>query len=413
MPADLSTIKAEPRRDQYGRYLIPNGLKGSKAGHEPYTRATTIAKGMADTYGLEQWQQGQVANGMGRKPQLVKLARSHPFYDAAKATYREIVDAAFEASDGADGRRAGTALHAQTERLDRGQISTDDPDLDPDDRARLIEYQSTLAANGVEIDRDHIEQVVCFRGLVHPDGQASDGWRIAGTPDRVATLADGRRVIADLKTGKSMDYGGLEFAIQLAIYANHTDTFDTGRDRLGPRIDVDRSTGLIIHLPSLGEVFCRLYLIDLEVGYGALLCAMERREWQKAGRNVMQPYRVVSAGTGGATAQRDWIAERIQGILAASHGTDTQIMANGDRHDPASLLVALWELTEVPIPLPPTLTPDQITQMDAVCSGVEMRFELAIAPGPPGRAIGSTTKKAAPKKAAAKRATKKTTRKRK
>lgn len=423
MPVDLKDIKAkpEPRRDHYGRYMIPNGLIGKKAGHEPYTRATTVAKGMADTYGLEQWQQGQVANGMGRKPPLVKLARSHPKYDEAKGVYREIVEAAFEASDGADGRRAGTALHKQTERLDLGEISTDDADLDADDRARLIEYEAALAKDGIEVEREHVEEIVIFKGMDHADAEALDGWRIAGTPDRVLVLPDGRRVIGDLKTGKSMDHGKLEFAVQLAIYANHTNTYNVEKDKLGPRIDVDRSTGIIIHLPSLGDVSCEVYTIDLDIGYGALICAMERREWQKQERNVLKPYRVSRVGTGGSTAQRDWLAERIQRIITASHGMDTQIMANGDRHDPASLLVALWDLTDIPMPLPQTLSPDDIQQMDGVCSGVEMAFELAIAPSPPGeeiidptavvhttkKATKKTTKKQPAKKATAKKAAKK------
>lgn len=413
--------KPEPPRDRWSRYLIPE----EDGKREPYTRATTVAKGMADTFGLEQWQQGQIANGMGRKPALVKLARSHPIYDEAKSVYKEIIEAAFEASDGADGRRAGTALHKQTERLDLGLITLD-TDLDPDDLARLTEYQMCLMDNGITIELEHIEEILLFRGLRHTDGQAKAGWRIAGTADRIARLPDGRRVIADLKTGKNVDQGALEFAVQLAIYANHTDTYDAETDTVGERIEVDRSTGLIIHLPSQGEVKCELHTIDLNVGFGALICSMERREWQKEATTVLTPYRVTNPGSGGSTALRDWIGERIQRILiAADENGEVQTMANGDRHDAATLLVALWQLIDVEMPLPQTLTPDEVDNMDAVCSNVETIFELAL-PGPrPGQpapdieklvtkdppAKKKTTKKAAKKPAAKKTAAKKATKK--
>lgn len=387
MSANLKGIeeKPEPPRDRYGRYLVPTGKKGAG---ESYTRATTVAKGMADTYGLEQWQQAMVANGMGRKPALVKMARNHPKYDDAKSTYREIVEAAFEASDGADGRRAGTALHKLTERHDLGLIDDYDA-LDGDDGARLMAYINTLERKGIEVDRTHVEEVLLLQGL--QGTESSEGWRVAGTADRFVHLPDGRYVIADLKTGKSVDLGALEFAVQLSIYSNHNATFDAATGKVGERIEVDRSTGLIIHLPAQGEVMCQLHTIDLEVGYGALLCAMERREWQKEGKKVLSPYRPINGGTGGETAQRDWIAERIQRILDASNGHEPKRMADGSEMTPAELLVALWEMTDIPMPLPKQLHPSAIEEMDSICFGVEGKFQLALPPARPGAETTPTT----------------------
>jgi len=53
------------RMDRFGRYLLVNPLTGKE---EPFTRATTIAKTLDDTYYLEQWQLRQVAYGLGQRP---------------------------------------------------------------------------------------------------------------------------------------------------------------------------------------------------------------------------------------------------------------------------------------------------------------------------------------------------------
>jgi len=78
---------------------------------------------------------------------------------------------------------------------------------------------------------------------------------------------------------------------------------------------------------------------------------------------------------------------------------------------PVELLTALWETTDVPIPLPQTLTAEQTETMDGLCSAVERKFELALAPGRPGANIVNPA--GATKKATAKKAAKKTTGKRK
>jgi len=371
--------KPEPARDRWGRYLIPTGPKG---GLEAHTRATTIARGLDDTYGLERWQMAQVANGLGRKPALIKLARNHPDYEPNKTVYREIVDAALEASDSADGRRAGTALHKLTERWDLGLLSEADlVAMDRDDNARLMEYQAALRIAGLEIHPEHAEEILVINKTVTIGGIDYD-WKIAGTADRIVTLADGRRVIADLKTSKNVDHGQLAFAVQLAIYANHTHVFDAATGKLKDRIDVDRTQGIIIHLPSQGEVSCQLYTIDLELGFRGLMCAMERRDLQALGRDALQAYRPTYVGTGGSTAQRDWLAERIQRII--SH----------DDQGAANLLVSVWEMTDVPMPLPQTLTSEHIECMDNVLFGVEGAYELAFPLYRPG-----TQPKAVPPKA--------------
>ena len=95
----------------------------------------------------------------------------------------------------------GTAVHRMTEMLDRGQPVEAGP-WEPDIEAyvnALIEAELSVA----EVEC----RLVC------------DDLEMAGTADRI--LRNGsRNLIADIKTGETVDYGGLGWAAQLAVYAH-------------------------------------------------------------------------------------------------------------------------------------------------------------------------------------------------
>lgn len=180
--AEIATEpKPEPPRDRWGRYLIP-GPNNKPVAH---TRATTVAKTMADTYALEQWQMRQVAAGLARRQDLIGLAAAHD-PDTDRKVFEEIVEGALEASGSAEGRRAGTTLHRFTELVDLGQRQVDD--IPEPYRARVTDYRTALTDAGVQVHPEWVEQIF-----------VADAYTIAGTADRIVTLADGRRVIADLK----------------------------------------------------------------------------------------------------------------------------------------------------------------------------------------------------------------------
>ncbi len=342
--------KPEPPRDRWGRYLIPDA-KGKPVAH---TRATTVAKTMADTYALEQWQMRQVAAGLARRQDLIGLAAAHD-PDTDRKVFEEIVEGALEASGSAEGRRAGITLHRFTELVDLGQRTLDE--IPEPYRARVADYRTTLDGAGVQVHPEWVEQIF-----------VADAYTIAGTADRIVTLADGRRVIADLKTGKSVDFGQLEFAIQLAIYANHDATFSQATGRRGKRIDVDRTTGLIIHLPAQGTG-CPLYTIDLAKGYDALITAMEVREWRKV--KPLAPYRPLAVGTGGETALGDWLRDRVRAL--AGH--------------PAAVadLRARWPST-VPQPLPEIPSPVMVEDLATALDRVEAAHKIPFGASRPGTA---------------------------
>jgi hypothetical protein len=262
----------EPPRDRWGRYLIPDPDTGEV---RAYTRATTFAKLTADTYHLNQWKVRKVVEGLAARPDLV-LAASALTADDKKAL-ENIAEAAKEHAGGSTGATIGTALHSLTEKVDRGET----PHVVPPYDADVAAYVEAVAAAGLDILPEWIEKVVVLPGL-----------DVAGTLDRVVADRSGRLLIADLKTGRSLPFG--EIAIQLALYANASHTFDPATGELTPMPDVDRDTALVFHLPARSG---RCEVLEVNIAEGAAmfptLAAVQR--WRKR-KDLAGPY-VPPAGT--------------------------------------------------------------------------------------------------------------------
>ena len=64
-------VKVE--RDGWGRYKLPHPASGRK---QAWTRATTFAKSISDTFALSQWSQRMALKGAALRPDLVSLAHS-------------------------------------------------------------------------------------------------------------------------------------------------------------------------------------------------------------------------------------------------------------------------------------------------------------------------------------------------
>lgn len=336
----------EPKRDRWGRYIIPD----PKNNPTPYTRATTIAGTIEDRHHLEQWQQRMVAYGLAQRPDLLALATTHNPTDD-KTTYNDITQKAMETAKAGAAAAHGTALHRATQMLDSG---TPLEQIPTQFHERLTTYRNKLNDTGIQIHPAGIEQII-----------ALDGWKIAGTADRLpVTLPDNRRVVADLKTGKLADYSWLSISIQLAIYANHDTTYNPATDTRGPRIDVDRDEALIIHLPA-NEGPCQLHLIDIRQGWDYLITAMDVREHRRNATKTARPYQPTSTGQ----TLGDWIRTRIQ-TLAGNPAAVTDLRNR-------------WPNT-VPQPFPTNPTTTQIDDIAEVLSRVERTHQIGFPPARPG-----------------------------
>jgi hypothetical protein len=242
-------------RDRWGRPLItPAG--GGKA--EPYTRVSTLAKVLDDKTALMQWKCRQTALGMGRRKDLVALAKTAKAEDKAKLN--EIVESALAAAESDSAANMGTALHSMFEQVDAGMDPTEfGAEFAPD----LTAYRDAMV--GVEVLARELF-VVC------------DELKAAGSFDKLVrvTLPDGRVVlmVADVKTGQHEPNYPHGVATQIAIYSrSHVYHPEKGRVASLPEMGVSQELGLLIHSPA-GKATTDLYLLDLSVGWALATTAV-------------------------------------------------------------------------------------------------------------------------------------------
>jgi hypothetical protein len=270
------------RGDKRPKILPPPGevwrnpSTGRKVGHRYYTRVTTYADAITEAYNLTAWKLRRLALGLGQRADYVRLAAAYTSSEHDRDALDELVGKALEAA-GPNSADLGTALHALTERLDRGDdLGTPPDEVLPD----LAAY--TALTQGLIAYRHREARVVC------------DQLETAGTPDGHAHIAEpcpagcGPEVlhIIDTKTG-SIRYPG-KMSTQLAIYSR-SDLYEPATGERTP-IEVCQSWGAIIHLPvESGE--CAPFWLDLEHGWrGAELCGPVR-EWHKVkADDILRPF---------------------------------------------------------------------------------------------------------------------------
>lgn len=254
--------RPEPKRDHFGRYIIPDPITGEE---RTWTRATTWAQTVADTFALEKWALRQAALGLARRPDLLTgvAAVLDPETKEGKRKLDGFVGQAKEAAGATARATIGTALHSFVEAVDGGREVQVPAPFDKD----IAAYREGMA--GIKTSRHYLEQVCTVVEL-----------GVAGTMDRVVKLAHARLpMIGDVKTGRDLTYSWTEIAIQLALYAHADTIFDpsSGHRRM---IEVDQDKALVVHLPA-GEARCQLYIVDIAAGWEmAQVCGVVRA-WRK------------------------------------------------------------------------------------------------------------------------------------
>ncbi len=261
------TTTQEIRRDRWGRYLVlaPGAEKPTG-----YTRATTVAKTLDDESNLKTWAQRMTALGLAGRPDLVALIAATDPED--KKTLNKICERASEAGGATVRRDLGTALHKMLEDswFDPNYVAPSPYDAD------VMAVHTALNAAGFTVAAGMTERMI-----------VNDRHQIAGMFDLLlATTGDGDLIMADIKTGSSVDFGALGWATQLAIYANADALYRQGKAADGsqdirePMPAINKSTGVIIHVqPESGA--CDLHWLNLEAGAEALEMAMEVRRLRK------------------------------------------------------------------------------------------------------------------------------------
>lgn len=273
----------EVARDRWGRYKLPHPEDGNLL---PWTRATTFAKSISDTFALSQWSQRMAVKGLTVRPDLLAMAHSLDV-KADRDKFNKLVDDAKAAAGDKVAANMGTALHSFSENVDAGM----DLEMVPEPhRADIAAYKAAMDNAGVRVVPQMIE-----RQTVLP------AFEVAGTFDRILNLdnvrpwfrdkltemgfpvAAGEEVIGDVKSGQDLQYGWNEIAIQLLIYAlgvrNHGVWVNETKTWLPPRpVRVDFA--IVMHMP-VGQKTCTLYALDLRDAMAALDLCRGVRRWRK------------------------------------------------------------------------------------------------------------------------------------
>lgn len=325
----------EVRRDRWGRYLVlPPG------GDKPvgYTRATTIAKALDDQSSLIDWAKRTTAVGLAARPDLLALVATTDPDD--RKTLNDLCSKASEAGGATQRRDLGTALHSMLER------SWFDPTYQPPEP-----YRADVAA---------VHQALTDHGLTPMPGMAerlivNDVLQVAGMFD--LGLTDGTtNFIGDVKTGATVNYGALAWAIQLRLYAAANTLYTQGAaadgslDRRDPMPPFDQERALVIHVQP-GSGVCDLHELDLTVGEHGVGLAVAVRNIRKAkpirrfasrasdSQPALSTHSQPAVESAAPGARVEWLRARITSIIEA--GTvpacvDYSVATAGD------LMAAWW-----------------------------------------------------------------------
>lgn len=279
----FSAPPQEVRRSKDGRPYIYDFDKGKEV---CWPRATSFIDVLDDKSALAKWGERMALMGLRNdqscrrelmalepipplveSPTTEQVQEHEELLDEEKSLLNKLVSRAKQVAGSSVRADLGTHVHQLTEVIDSGGRV---PATTPPALVRDLEaYTAALERFGLE----PVEQEVFV---------ANDHVKAAGTFDRIVdwTRPDGTtvRVISDLKTGR-VDYAQGKLAMQLALYAN-AKRYDPSNPTERGDLDVSTEVGLIVHLP-VGQAECKVYSVDLELGWRGVLLAEQVRQWRR------------------------------------------------------------------------------------------------------------------------------------
>lgn len=291
LPPDLPG-RGEIQRDGKGRYLLPHPEKGLPVA---YSRATTVADTLEDTYHLNMWRNRMVVQGLVNNPALAQEAARIVLAGAEKQPLQSVVDRAALAAGTKRSAEFGTAIHAWAGAVDAGQLVL--ADVPAQFQPHVGQYLRLLAARGLTPLPDWVERTV----LHHHTG--TDTFT-AGTFDRLYRDADGVLVLGDLKTSASLTFSYLSYAIQLAIYAGAQHVLTLDGKGWEPMPPIRPEYAVLVHLPSDAttpdtlESACGVIPYSLAPGHEGLALALRARQMRSEARRTVPNNEVMPSPTG-------------------------------------------------------------------------------------------------------------------
>lgn len=273
--------------DRWGRYANLPGIPGV-VGPMPWTRVTTLAKTLEDTYFLELWKLRQTVIGIKLRPTLLDaiggrdvgtlldlLADGGEMPKRLKDLLNGVASTAMEEAGSFDGATKGTSFHDLAEKLDEVGKTVDElpgfAETLPEESVRMLRaYHGALQAHGLRAVPEYMERIIAVPEL-----------GVAGRLDRIYAEADGTLRIGDLKSQKTLDFGHMSLAIQLACYSHAKWIFNQFTWEWEPMPELDPSTGVIAWVPAVEPGRAEVHDVDLDFGWTLAKASARTREWRK------------------------------------------------------------------------------------------------------------------------------------
>lgn len=273
VPPPLPGRTYEPQFNGNGQYRLPHPETGKLTS---YTRASTVAKTLEDTWMLDAWAKRMMLIGLHRslalQADLDQLMMEYPSSPEntgnpardLRSSLNAISDEAQFRAGSTAAAEFGTTTHAWCEWVDHGMGTIADvPEMF---RPWVLAHRRVLAANGLTADPIWTERIVL-----------NTQYGIAGTLDRLFWNHRRDLFLGDIKTSRGMDYSWLYFAIQLGIYHGASHMLSLDGACWEPMPVLAPSHALVVHLPRDDPSAARVVPLNMRFGAEALHVAMTVR----------------------------------------------------------------------------------------------------------------------------------------
>lgn len=292
--------------DGYGRYKLPSPTTGRPTG---FSRATTIAKTLEETYNLSRWSRRQAVKAIIAAVQAQNAISAAAAqgnindFDVAGDAPTPLsvlgdVIAAIDAEDdraldkavdlldnitgGADARELGEAVHAWLEAVDIGIVL---PSQVPDMfQPYVVAARDALRRAGLVPVAEYVERIV-----LNDRGEET----VVGTIDRIyLCVTTGELIMGDVKTSKTLEYSWLPYSVQVGgVYGYATKMFhpegDTSQGEHGwlPMPEINDKFAVILHVPSDQPERSAVVTIDRYFGGESMVASLDTRKRRKEAKS--------------------------------------------------------------------------------------------------------------------------------
>lgn len=309
----------QPSFNGNNQYRLPDPVTGEL---KSYSRATSLAHVLEDTYMLNQWRIRKTLLGLSQRDDLAAnlsqiaydVTSTEKTEDEVRGPLNSLAEQAQSAAGTAQANEHGSAVHDWAAWVDAGLISVHDVPIMFQPAVR--KHLELLAQHQLIVVPEYTERIVMNTKL-----------NCVGTLDRVFLSGDMDRfptawILGDLKTSGKLDFSWLAFLIQLAFYQSCDLMLSEDGKRWETMPSLDERVAFIVHLPSSGIEQADVVPIDLVLGREALDLAHQVRTMRARAPKEARLSDIV-------TASREplarWFAARLAVQTSASQAELAQV----------------------------------------------------------------------------------------